>query len=44
MLRRVVRLRAIVSPSRPDDSAEAEFIRRGLPSLLAATEHSRPPA
>jgi len=41
MLRRVLRLRAIVNPSKPDDSAEAEFIRRGLPSLLSATEGLR---
>jgi len=41
MLKRVVRFRAIVNPREPDDSAEAEFIRRGLPVLLSATEGLR---
>jgi len=38
MVKRVVRFRAIVNPSRPDDAAEAEFILRGLPRLLSATQ------
>lgn len=41
MLRRVLRFRAIVNPMERDDSAEAEFIRRGLPILLSATEGLR---
>ena len=41
MLRRVLRFRAIVNPMESDASAEAEFIHRGLPILLSATEGLR---